>query len=115
MLIAALGVYGMLSYSVSCRRREIGVRLAIGAAPPRIVRVILGEGLRLAVVGVVIGVAAALAAGRLTRSLVVDVNPSDPRILAFVALAMLLVAGLAAFLPARRASAVDPIVVLRQE
>jgi len=115
MLIAALGVYGMLSYSVSCRRREIGVRLAIGAAPPRIVRVILGEGLRLAVVGVVIGVAAALAAGRLTRSLVVDVNPSDPRILALVALAMLLVAGLAAFLPARRASAVDPIVVLRQE
>ncbi len=115
LLIAALGVYGMLSYSVSCRRREIGVRLAIGAAPPRIVRVILTEGLRLAVVGIAIGLVAALVAGRLTRSLVVDVNPSDPRILTLVALAMLLVAGVAAFLPARRASTVDPVVVLRQE
>jgi len=115
LLIAALGVYGMLSYSVSCRRREIGVRLAIGAAPPRIVRVILSEGLRLAAVGVAFGLAAAFAAGRLTRSLVVDVNPTDPRILALVALAMLSVSALAAFLPARRASAVDPVVVLRQE
>jgi putative ABC transport system permease protein len=115
LLIAALGVYGMLSYCVSCRRREIGVRLAIGAAPPRIVRVILAEGLRLGAAGVVIGLAGALAAGRLTRSLVVDVNPSDPRILAAVAFAMLIVAALAAFLPARRASLVDPVVALRQE
>src|SRR5204863_3434632 len=76
LLIAALGVYGMLSYSVSCRRREIGVRLAIGAAPPRIVRIILSEGLRLAVAGVIVGLAGALAAGRLTRSLVVDANPT---------------------------------------
>ena len=105
----------MLSYSVSCRRREIGVRLAIGAAPPRIVRIILSEGLRLAVAGVIVGLAGALAAGRLTRSLVVDVNPTDPRILGAVAATMLAVACLAAFLPARRASAVDPIVVLRQE
>lgn len=115
LLIAALGVYGMLSYSVSCRRREIGVRLAIGAAPLRIVRVILSEGLALAIVGVAIGLVAALGTGRLTRSLVVDVSPSDPRILALVAVAMLIVASLAAFLPARRASAVDPVVVLRQE
>ena len=115
LLIAALGVYGMLSYSVSCRRREIGIRLAIGAAPPSIVRVILGEGLRLALAGVVAGLAFAIAAGRITRSLVVDVNPSDPRILAAVAVTMFGVACLAAFLPARRASAVDPIVVLRQE
>jgi predicted permease len=115
LLVAALGVYGMLSYSVSSRLREIGVRLALGAAPPRIVRFILAEGLRLAVTGVAIGLAAALAAGRLTRSLVVDVSPSDPRILAAVTIVMLAVAGVAAFLPARRASAVDPIVVLRQE
>ena len=115
LLIAALGVYGMLSYSVSCRRREIGVRLAIGAAPPRIVRVILAEGLRLAIVGVLIGLVGALAAGRLTRSLVVDASPSDPRILGIVAVVMLAVACLAAWLPARRASSVDPLVVLRQE
>lgn len=115
LLIAALGVYGMLSYSVSCRLREIGVRMAIGAAPQRIVRVILGEGLRLGVIGVGIGLLGAVAAGRLTRSLVVDVSPSDPGILASVGTLMLVVACLAAFLPARRASAVDPIVVLRQE
>jgi putative ABC transport system permease protein len=115
LLLAALGVYGMLSYSVSSRLREIGVRLALGAAPQRIVQFILTEGLRLAVIGVAIGLAAALAAGRLTRSLVVDVSPSDPRILAAVMILMLAVACLAAFLPARRASAVDPIVVLRQE
>jgi putative ABC transport system permease protein len=115
LLVAALGVYGMLSYSVSSRLREIGVRLALGAAPDRIVRFILGEGLRLAVIGVTIGLVAALAAGRVTRSLVVDVSPTDPRILAAVTIVMLTVAFLAAFLPARRASAVDPIVVLRQE
>ena len=115
VLVAALGVYGMLSYSVSCRLREIGVRLALGAAPRGIVRFILGEGLRLAIAGTAIGLLAALGAGRLTRSLVVDASPSDPRILAAVATLMLAVACLAAFLPARRASAVDPIVVLRQE
>jgi len=115
LFIAALGVYGMLSYSVSCRLREIGVRMAIGAAPRRIVRGVLGEGLRLALIGVGVGLVGAVAAGRLTRSLVVDVNPSDPRILVAVATVMILVACLAAFLPARRASAVDPIVVLRQE
>jgi ABC-type antimicrobial peptide transport system permease subunit len=115
LLIAALGVYGMLSYSVSSRLREIGVRLALGAAPERIVRFILAEGLRLAGLGVTVGLVAALVAGRLTRSLVVDVSPSDPRILAGVTIVMLVVACLAALLPARRASAVDPIVVLRQE
>ncbi len=115
LFLAALGVYGMLSYSVSCRLREIGVRMAIGAAPERIVRDILGEGLRLALIGVAAGLLGAAAVGRLTRSLVVDVNPSDPRILMAVGAVMILTAGLAAFLPARRASTIDPIVVLRQE
>jgi predicted permease len=115
LLVAALGVYGMLSYSVASRRREIGVRLALGAAPRRIVRFIVAEGVRLAVAGVAIGLVAALAAGRVTRSVLVDVSPSDPRILAAVAIVMLAVACLAAFLPARRASAVDPIETLRQE
>jgi len=115
LLVAALGVYGMLSYSVSSRLREIGVRLALGAAPTRIVRFIVAEGLRLAAVGLTFGLCAALAAGRLTRSLVVDVSPSDPRILVAVGGVMLAVVCLAAFLPARRASQVDPIVVLRQE
>jgi len=115
LVLAALGVYGMLSYSVSSRLREIGVRLALGAAPPRIVRFIVAEGLRLACIGVGVGLVAAIAAGRLTRSLVVDVSPTDPRTLAAVTFVMLAVACAAAFLPARRASGVDPIVVLRQE
>src|SRR3954451_2551367 len=115
LLVAALGVYGMLSYSVSSRLREIGVRLALGAAPTRIVRFIVAEGLRLAVVGLTFGLCASLAARRLTRSLRVDISPSDPRILVAVGGVMLAVVCLAAFLPARRASQVDPIVVLRQE
>jgi ABC-type antimicrobial peptide transport system permease subunit len=115
LLVAALGVYGMLSYSVSSRLREMGVRLALGAAPPRIVRFILAEGLRLAIAGIAIGLVAALAAGRLLRSLVVDVSPSNPWLFGAVAIVMLAVAAVAAFLPARRASAVDPITVLRQE
>jgi len=115
LFLAALGVYGMLSYSVSCRLREIGVRMAVGAAPDRIVRTVLGEGLRLALIGVGAGLLGAAAVGRLTRSLVVDVNPSDPLILLAVGAVMTLTACLAAFLPARRASTIDPIVVLRQE
>jgi predicted permease len=115
LLLAALGVYGVMSYSVAQRQREIGVRLALGAAPRRIVRFIVAEGVQLAVAGVAIGLVAALAAGRVTRSVLVDVSPSDPRILAAVAIVMLAVACLAAFLPARRASAVDPIETLRQE
>ena len=99
LLIAALGVYGMLSYSVSSRLREIGVRLALGAAPGRMVRFVLAEGLRLAAGGVAIGVFAALAAGRVTRSLVIDVSPTDPRILGGVAIVMLAVAALAALGP----------------
>ena len=79
------------------------------------VRFILAEGLRLAATGVVIGVLAALAAARLTRSVVIDVSPTDPRVLSAVAIVMLTVAALAALIPARRASAVDPMVVLRHE
>ncbi len=115
LLVAGLGVYGMLSYSVSTRLREIGVRLALGAAPRRIVRFILAEGLRLGIIGVGIGLLAALAAARLMRSLVVDVSAADPRIFAGVSTMMLAVSCLAAWLPARRASVVDPIIVLRQE
>jgi len=115
LFVAALGFYGMLSYSVSSRLREIGVRLALGAAPDRIVRVVLLEGLRLAVLGVIIGLFAAVALGRVTRSLLIDVSPTEPVVLAIVTVLMLGVATLAVLLPARRASAVDPIVVLRQE
>jgi putative ABC transport system permease protein len=115
LLLAAIGVYGVLSYSVSSRLREIGVRLALGADARRVVALVLGEGLRLASIGAGIGLVAALAASRFIQGLVVGASGADPRILAAVVLVMTVVAAAAAFLPARRASAVDPIVVLRQE
>jgi putative ABC transport system permease protein len=115
LVVASLGIYGMMSFSVATRLRELGVRLALGAEPSRIVRLVLGEGLRLACVGGAVGIAAALAAGRLLQSVVIGVAPSDPRVLVAVVVAMLAATALAAFVPARRASAVDPIVVLRQE
>ena len=114
LLLAALGVYGVLSYSVSARLREIGVRLALGADAARVVRLVLGEGLRLAAIGAALGIAAALAATRLMQGLLAGVAPADPRVLAGGALAMLAAACLAAWLPARRASTVDPISVLRE-
>jgi len=114
VLLAAIGVYGVLSYSVSSRMREIGVRLALGADARRVVSLVLGQGLRLAAIGAGIGLAAALAAARFLQGLVAGVSASDPRLLAASAVLMTAVAGLAAFLPARRASAIDPIVVLRE-
>jgi putative ABC transport system permease protein len=115
LLLAAVGVYGVLSYSVSSRMREIGVRLALGADARRVIRLVLGEGVRLAAAGAVAGLIATIVAARFVCGPVVDVSPTDPRILAASAVVMLAVAALAAFLPARRASAVDPMVVLRQE
>jgi putative ABC transport system permease protein len=113
LLLAAIGVYGVLSYSVSSRMREMGVRVALGADRARVVALVLGEGLRLAAIGAAAGTAAALAVTRLMQGLLAGVAASDPRVLAGGAIVMLLGAGVAAWLPARRASAVDPVVVLR--
>jgi predicted permease len=115
LFLAAIGVYGMLSYSVSSRLRELGVRLALGAAPERVVALIVGDGLRLATVGIAIGLAGAIAAERTLRSLLPGVTAADTRLLAVVAAIMAAVAALAAFVPAKRAAAVDPIEVLRAE
>jgi predicted permease len=115
LFLAAIGVYGMLSYSVSSRLRELGVRLALGAAPERVVALIVGDGLYLAAIGIAIGIVAALAAGRMLQSFIPGFISTSPLLLAAVAVAMAAVAALAAFLPARRAAAVDPIEVLRSE
>jgi len=115
LLLAAIAVYGTLSYSVSARLREIGVRLALGADAARVVRLVLGEGLGLAAIGAAAGIGAALVTSRLLSGLAFGVSSVDPRVLAAVTGVALAAAALAALLPARRASAVDPIVVLRQE
>ena len=113
LLLAAIGVYGVLSYSVSSRMREIGVRLALGADASRVMRLVLGEGMRLAALGAAIGIAASMAVARMVQGVLVDAATWDPRLLLAAAVIMLAVAAGAAFVPARRAGAVDPMVVLR--
>jgi len=115
LLLAAIGVYGVLSYSVSSRTHEIGVRLALGADASRVVGLVVGQGLRLAVAGAAIGLAASVAVARLMQGLILDAAAWDARLFGIAAAIVLATAALAAFVPARRASEVDPMVVLRME
>jgi predicted permease len=115
LLLAMIGLYGLVSYSISQRTRELGVRIALGASSRDVLRLVLGEGSRLAFIGVAFGLFAAFAMTGLMRSLLFGVSPADP--LTFLAVAGLLigVALTACYIPARRASRVDPMVVLRYE
>jgi predicted permease len=115
MFLAALGIYGVLSYSVSQRFREIGIRIALGAQKGHVLRLVVGHGLRLAVFGAAVGIVAALAITRGMSSLLFGVSATDPITFAAVALLVTAVAVLAAYLPARRATRVDPMVALRYE
>jgi putative ABC transport system permease protein len=113
--LAAVGVYGVISYAVAQRTRELGVRMALGAGRGQLLRLVLGEGLGLAAWGVAAGVLAALAATRAMRGLLYATSPTDPLTFAAVSLLVLAVAAAAAYLPARRAARVDPMVALRAE
>jgi putative ABC transport system permease protein len=115
LVLASVGVYGVVSYSVSQRTHEIGVRMAIGARPNDVVRLMLGEGGRLAVAGVVAGSLVALAAARLIRGLLFEVSATDPITFSAAAAGLLAVALLASYIPARRATRVDPMIALRGE
>ena len=114
-LLAAIGLYGILAYSVQQRIREIGVRVALGAGRREIFRLIVGNGMGLALVGVIIGVLAALAATRMMSGVLTDITGTDP--LTYIAVVALLMASafLASYLPARRATRIDPLVALRTE
>ncbi len=115
LLLAAIGVYGVLSYSVSQRAQEIGVRVALGANYSRILKLVVGQGLVLAAIGIVSGAVLAGAAMPAARSLLFKVSPFDPLTFAGVAGFLAVVAFLASYLPARRATRVDPVIVLRGE
>jgi putative ABC transport system permease protein len=115
LTLAAVGVYGVVAYSVTQRTHEIGVRMAIGARPADVRRMVLGQGCRLAVTGVTIGLGLALVAARVMRGLLFHVSPSDPATFVSVAAALIGIAALASYIPARRATRVDPMIALRGE
>jgi putative ABC transport system permease protein len=115
LLLCAIGVYGVMAESVQQRRREIGVRMALGAAPSSVARLVVNDGLRMAALGAAIGVAGALVGSRLVAGLLFGIRPSDPVTFAAIPALLLLVAALACWLPARRAARLDPLAALRED
>jgi predicted permease len=114
LLLAAMGIYGVLSYTVAQRTPEIGIRMALGAQRREVLRTIVGQGVALAAVGIVLGALGATAATRVLSGMLFGVTPTDPLVFATVAGLLTVVAALAAYIPARSASRVDPLIALRQ-
>lgn len=115
LIVACVGIYGLLSYQVTRRTREIGVRLALGARRVDVLRLVIGQGAVLAVLGVVFGSVAALGLTRYLQSFLFGVKPSDPATILLVSALLIFVALLASYIPARRAMNTDPVVALRYE
>ncbi len=115
LLLVAIGLYGLMAYTVSRRTREIGIRMALGAEQRGVLWMVMRESLALVIAGVAIGLPAALAAPRLISSMLFGLTPTDPPTIGMATLAMIGVTLLAAYLPARRASKVEPMVALRYE
>jgi ABC-type antimicrobial peptide transport system permease subunit len=113
LMLSAIGLYGVVSYVVGERRGEIGIRVALGAQRGEVGRMIVMQSVRLALIGVIVGVAGALATTRVMQSLLFEVQPTDPVTLVVVAMGLVLLAAAASWVPARRAMSVDPVEALR--
>jgi len=115
LLLACIGLYGIMSYAVTRRTSEIGIRMALGARSADVIRLVMKETMLLVVIGIALGLSAALATTRLISTLLYGLTPNDPLTTAVAVLLLIGMAALAGYLPARRASHVDPMVALRYE
>jgi predicted permease len=115
LLLASLGVYSVMAHLVAFRTSEIGIRMALGASPGAVLRMVLGHGRRLTLIGIALGIGGGIAVSRLMQQVLFEVDPTDPVIYLVVSVTLLLVAELASFLPARRATRIDPVMALRME
>ena len=114
-MLSGVGIYGVLAYAVSQRTKEIGIRMALGAEPGVLIRSVAGQGLRLAAVGLTIGLATAFLLTRLMESVLFDVTPGDPAVLAVVSAVLMSVALLASLIPSLRATRINPNAALRND
>src|SRR3982751_5042183 len=114
LVLSVVGIYGVMTHFVQQHTRDIGIRVALGGEPAQVRRLIIMRGLRLVLIGVAAGIAAAFAGGRYLSSLAFGISATDPRVIGLVAFALILVAAAACFIPARRASRVDPAEILRE-
>jgi len=115
LLLAAIGIYGLMSYAVEQQMQEFGIRMALGADSPALIRMIVKQGMKPALIGMAAGLAIAFGATRLLGSLLYGVKPTDPASFVLVAIILTIVALAATYVPARRAAALDPVAALREE
>ena len=115
LVLASLGVYSVMAHVVACRTSEIGLRMALGAPPGAVMRMVLGHGRRLTLVGIAFGIAGALVVSRLMQQALFEVDPAEPLVYIALSITLLLVAEAASFFPARRATRIDPVIALRTD